>query len=191
LYDRNRDNCDVIAAKSPAQVTYRPFLEGGAEDLYLIFAQVGTSNKLLEFVEKYGLLDSAIDTPVPFYLEEAKFFKSLISHHESPKVVAEKFKSRGGKRGGGVQWVGSINIVANPSRGMRFTFAPHYLIDALWFQLTFKLSGNCSFADCRLCGHLFERGVAAGRRADAEFCTDEHRKRFNSLKRAKGKNAIP
>jgi len=37
---------------------------------------------------------------------------------------------------------------------------------------------------CAHCGAMFEAGRGAGRRADAKFCSDEHRVAFNSLKRS-------
>jgi len=200
------DNVEVIAPKSQEKVAYRPFAKVEGRDLYLLFAHITTTNGLLGFMEKYGLLSTNSwqwGDSVRGALEEAKFFRDLISKGRSPKNVAAIFNSKlrtaeiASNKKAGMDaptqidprnlyvWIGSVDVVAHPSRGIHFRFKPDSLMDALWWQITSKLSGDCSFATCRSCGLLFERGVGAGRRADAEFCSDEHRIHFNSFKRSK------
>jgi hypothetical protein len=39
-------------------------------------------------------------------------------------------------------------------------------------------------SQCRHCGTTFPTGPRSGRRLDAVFCCDQHRSRYNSLKRS-------
>jgi hypothetical protein len=68
--------------------------------------------------------------------------------------------------------------------GARLEFRPSTLIDALWLQLGQELSGGSRINRCINCLQFFRAGPGTARRADATFCSDEHRIEFNSLKRS-------
>jgi hypothetical protein len=68
--------------------------------------------------------------------------------------------------------------------GVRLEFRPSTLIDALWLQLGQELSGGSKILRCIHCQQFFRAGPGTARRADATFCSDEHRIEFNSLKRS-------
>jgi hypothetical protein len=67
---------------------------------------------------------------------------------------------------------------------MRLEVGPSSLIDALWLQLVQSQSQPSHFKECEQCGEAFMVGPGA-RRADARFCCDEHRVKFNSLERSR------
>ena len=67
--------------------------------------------------------------------------------------------------------------------GARFQIMPTDLMQALWFQLGEVLASNIKLSSCLQCGKLFEVGVGSGRRADAKYCSDEHRTLYHSLNR--------
>jgi len=68
--------------------------------------------------------------------------------------------------------------------GVRLEFRPSTLIDALWLQLGQELSGGSKILRCIHCHQFFRAGPGTSRRADATFCSNEHRIEFNSLKRS-------
>jgi hypothetical protein len=84
------------------------------------------------------------------------------------------------------QFVGLIELVPDPSRGVRLRIRSQSLIAALWWQLSREVSYGANIRECRHCGDCFEAGIGTGRRADAQFCTEEHKKRFFSLERSRG-----
>ena len=69
--------------------------------------------------------------------------------------------------------------------GIALKIVPATLRDALWLQLAQALSDGTRMRKCRHCDEWFRAGAGTDRRADAEFCSDEHRKRSNSLKRSR------
>jgi hypothetical protein len=83
------------------------------------------------------------------------------------------------------QFVGSIELVADPSSGVRLRIRAENLIGALWWQLAQKLSGDAITRECRYCHRWFETGPGK-RRADAKFCSEEHKIRYFSLERSRG-----
>jgi hypothetical protein len=86
------------------------------------------------------------------------------------------------------QFVGLIELVSDPSRGVRLRIRAENLIGALWWQLAQKLSGSAIIRECPHCGAWFEAGPGKSRqRADSKFCSEEHKKRYWSLQRSRGK----
>jgi hypothetical protein len=84
------------------------------------------------------------------------------------------------------QFVGRVELVPDPVKGIQMRITTHTLIGALWWQLARKLSGEAKIRQCRHCGEWFEAGTGAARRADAEFCSKGHKVRFFSLRRTRG-----
>jgi hypothetical protein len=83
-------------------------------------------------------------------------------------------------------FVGRIELVPDPKRGLQLEITAETLLSALWWQLARKLSGETKIRECKHCGTWFEVGAGTGRRADAEFCRPEHKARFFSLARSRG-----
>jgi hypothetical protein len=81
----------------------------------------------------------------------------------------------------------NVSLVAEPTGAVRVRLVPRDLLGGLWLQLALKLSGQTALRACLHCGRYFEAGVGTARRADAKFCSDDHRIAFNSLKRSKEK----
>jgi hypothetical protein len=82
--------------------------------------------------------------------------------------------------------IGFVELVPDPSDGVRVKIEPHSLLEGLWVQLARKLSQKALIRTCRYCGSMFEAGVGTKKRADATFCCAEHSVRFHSLNRSKG-----
>ena len=76
--------------------------------------------------------------------------------------------------------------IVTEHNSMRLKVSPECLLDALWLQLAqAKSGGMASFRECLQCRALFATGIGTDRRADAKFCSDECRIKFNSLKRSR------
>jgi hypothetical protein len=81
-----------------------------------------------------------------------------------------------------------VRLTLDPdAKTPRLRVTPRCLLDALWVQLGQALSGGGAFRQCQHCGQLFEAGGATGLRADAKFCSKEHKIAFHSLKRSREK----
>lgn len=132
--------------------------------------------------------------PVPGGLATAEMFRDLLNLQKlgDPRRLARHFKSKIARFVGdglladdGV--AGKVELVSDLERGLRVKVLPSTLRGALWLQLAQKLSGATKVAPCRHCGRWFEAGAGTGRRADAEFCCLDHKKRFHSLERSRRK----
>lgn len=76
-------------------------------------------------------------------------------------------------------------VWSETEKAWHFELRPKYLMDALWLQFAQFLVGDQQLRTCKHCGTIFEAGRGTGRRLDAQFCSDEHRISFNSLRRSK------
>ena len=81
--------------------------------------------------------------------------------------------------------VARVELIPDPKRGLQLRITAETLIAALWWQLARKLSGDSKIRECRHCGEWFEAGRGSARRADSDFCSEEHKIRFFSLKRSR------
>jgi hypothetical protein len=82
--------------------------------------------------------------------------------------------------------VARVELVPDQKRGVQLRITAETLIAALWWQLARKVSGDAKIRECRHCGDWFEAGIGTDRRADSDFCSQEHKIRFFSLKRSRG-----
>jgi hypothetical protein len=78
----------------------------------------------------------------------------------------------------------NVTILANHKGEMRLKVSPACLLDALWLQLA-QAKSVTTFRDCLECGKSFAVGKGTNRRADAKFCSDECRVKYNSLQRSR------
>jgi hypothetical protein len=201
------DDVDVLVPNSEERIPYRPLDK--YPDLSNVFANVRTSDGLLNFYNSYGPLlehDSNWGDPVPGALQTTQLFRELLHRKkQGPKKLASFFKSRSRvtvvdkaawEEATGEPWPGfepgtvptpfpvaAVDLAADPETGVRLKIRLENLEAALWCQLGQKLSGSTNFRECRQCRRWFEAGPGTRRRADAEFCSDKHRVNFNSLKR--------
>ena len=146
--------------------------------LFNEFAKVSTSHGLLAFVTQYGPLTyagvaGAAGDVVPSLLDQAKRMKGRLKPQRwkiAPDIpITRLMASLSTDRKGTV----SLKIF------------PATLLDALWLQFSQALTEGAEMHQCKHCQGWFPVGGKSGRRLVAEFCTDEHRKRFNSLARSR------
>jgi hypothetical protein len=152
-----------IVRNGGALQSYRPLEHFPA--LFDRFIRTATSEKgVLEFVEKFGPLTH----------------DGLRGKGEIVLDVVDQARdmARYGGRG-----LGKLNAwIEVDHEGMRLKVKPTCLLDALWLQLA---QANPRSRVCPQCRKSFLIGVAVNRRKDAQFCTDECRIKFNSLKRSR------
>jgi hypothetical protein len=153
---------------------FRPLAE--FDTLYSIFSRIKTSEEVLDFIKKFGSLTQYGALPdrgdlVSHVLEDARRFRDWLNGNNNAK--------------GGYLTHLEASLVTDVSGALRLRIVPRDLLSALWLQLAFKLSGKEKLRACLHCGDWFEAGAGTGRRADAKFCSDEHRVEFNSHKRSK------
>lgn len=156
---------------------------------FRIFASIATSDAgLLDFVERFGPLtwdglDATRGDIVVLVMDNARAMRELLV------AAAEGHPP---SSDGGPVYIGSnstvrAGVVWDPAtKSPRWHFRPNTLLDALWLQFGQAISRGAQLHACQHCGTWFEAGAGTGRRADARFCSDDHRITFNSLKRSKG-----
>jgi hypothetical protein len=137
--------------------------------LFMYFADMAKSDDgVLKFVETYGPLthdglrkDGDV---VPAMIDEAEDMTKALRGGSVSRMMT-KFNA----------WI------VTDQTGMRFKVSPVSLLDALWLQL---VQSKSNFRECLQCAKPFEAGVG-GRRADAKFCSDKCRIKYNSLQRSR------
>jgi hypothetical protein len=156
---------------------------------FRIFARVATSDaRLLDFVQWYGPLtwdgwDATKGDIVELVMHHARAMRELLT------ATAE---GRPPSSDGGPVYIGSDStvhaaVIWDPAtKSPRWCFRPNTLLDALWLQFGQAVTRGARLRACEHCGAWFEAGAGTGRRADARFCSGEHRIAFNSLKRSRG-----
>jgi len=165
-----------VVGKGGPLKPYRPLDK--FPDLFKMFVKIPrTPEGVLEFINKFGPLTLSIHgDSVPAVLNVADMMQKRL-HGLSPRL-------------GGRADIPLTNLRAwlandRATGGIRLKMAPATLRDALWLQLAQDLSSGVKIRQCRHCNEWFRAGPGTKRRADAEFCKDEHRKRYNSLARSR------
>jgi hypothetical protein len=140
--------------------------------LYSDFANVNTSEKLLEFITKHGPLTDKNE--IPRLLDAAADMRACLRGRKLPPwPIADLKASFSTEKGSG-------NAVIK--------FRPARLLDALWLQLGHSLSGGAKVRKCDRCDVWFPIGGKSGRRLVARFCSDKCRIEHNSLERTRKKS---
>lgn len=196
--DRDRQ---LIVRNGGAQVSYRP-LE--IDVLYAIFAEVSDPKKLLDFVRLYGPLTKAgqlvetakkpstkisrgrkieitevhVGDDVDEIVANAVWFKAVLT----PNTKMRALKGRLSQQPKPLR-IADARLVFERN-DLNIEFWPETLLDALRLQLSLALLGTVKLAHCNYCMTPFSVGSGTGRRADAKYCSNEHRVLFNSKKRS-------
>jgi hypothetical protein len=192
----NGRHCDSIP--------YRPFARGG--DVCFAFASVKSPDELLRFVNNHGPVTDLLfqvrenmpqdqqgdprSKDQPYFLLKsvhhdlgyAENFRELLrlKAQGDPGRLASYFES---KAAVDFDILGSVQLVGDSKRGVRFKMGPPELLGALLYQLGLKLS-HATVRVCPRCDSVFETGIGTGLRADARFCCHEHKVEFfNSNRR--------
>jgi hypothetical protein len=170
------------------------------------FSNVSDQDDLVEFMNCYGFLLN-INSLGPVFFDADKSGKlfaikgapepngeSVRDHLESAGFFREILgaKPRRPLPPGAGAWVenlgtdgiGEVQMLFDKHGSLRPVLKATSLMSGLFWQLiNFKRAG-AQYRSCQYCGILFEVGVGSGRRADAKFCSDEHKIEFNSRKRS-------
>jgi len=83
--------------------------------------------------------------------------------------------------------IGSVQLVPDSKIGARIRLDTDELIGALNWQFGLTLGGDLTIAQCPYCQKWFYTGVGTGKRADAEFCSLDHKIKHFNAKRATSK----
>jgi len=161
------------------------------DSLYAKFAKVYTADDVLFFIERFGPL-----TRDGFDTAKGELVDGVLAHADA---MRDLFRFSSGDRARRAKVIASLQL--NPFselevtleldaaiEGLKLRLSPTSLLDAIWLQCAQELLGGATVRQCRSCGGWFETGPRTGRRADAKFCSDEHRIAFNSLNRSKGRS---
>lgn len=113
---------------------------------------------------------------------EAKTMAGLLTDLEQEPVLFRAVFAKGVRMG-----LLEATLRATPDQaGLRLEIRPRDLIDALWLQFAQHVSSGKRVRACLHCGNWFECGPGTPRRADATFCSREHKTAYFSLARSKG-----
>lgn len=157
--------------------------------LYSEFARVKDSRTALEFVNHFAPLTSDGFRPkgerVSTILGHARKLRRYLDVYSQkhPKLLLELIGLPG-------EPLGTLDLALKPNfraKRMEMWSVPKDLITLIWIQFGTAVTGGVRITACEHCSSLFESGPGTGRRLDAQFCSDEHRIAFNSLKRSRKK----
>lgn len=158
------------------------------DGLYRVFAGSVTSpGSLLTFVTNYApLTHSGLDAnggeDIDEALEHAESMREWIGHAIKGDTELARRIGAAGMR------VTKLDVLlrVDPNTGrLRLECAPRNLLQAMWTQMASRLAEGTHLRVCAHCGIVFEAGVNSTRRADAKFCSTEHKTQFHSLQRSK------
>ena len=169
---------------------YRPLDK--FESLFTQFANEAISaSGLLQFIKKFGPLtkfglDESLGEPIAEALEHAKAMREWLSYlaGKNSRLVERMGLEQGGIRLSDATVRLTLDMETNRPR---LEFSPSSLLGALWAQFGASVSGNATFHLCLHCGKHFLSGTGTDRRADAKFCSREHKVAFHSLNRSRKK----
>jgi hypothetical protein len=148
---------------------------------YEEFAKVKAAEDLLKFVVKYGPLTYEYGAANLIYYPQQVVLLLLDEAMQMRECM------QGGIRGGEAKpysHILSARLYKTKTGEMGIEMTPSSLLDALWLQFHDTESSGAVFRNCPYCKGPFAAGGNSGRRSIAEFCSEEHRKRFNSLARS-------
>jgi hypothetical protein len=176
---------DCIVPRGGKLQTVRPFRVPGLHRYFA--ANATTPEGLLRFVSQFGPMtadgnrECGEEALIGICAAET-MSKLLADYASSPADCFARFGE------GGLAWSRiDVRLAFNPiTRRPQYIFTPPTLVNALWLELGQAVTSDAQWRQCVHCGGWFEAGPGTGRRADARFCSDEHRIAFNSQKRSKG-----
>lgn len=151
-------------------------------DLYLRFSEIDSTEALLNFVNRFGLLTKKWDAWSPRGQAPSELVSSVLRSAES---LRDLIKTLAAARGDGTQVklprAISISLVLGPKRKLQFE--PSTLLWGLWLQ---AVTRQVDIRQCLYCETYFEVGPNSKprRRVDSLYCSVEHQKRDKSLKRS-------
>jgi hypothetical protein len=134
------------------------------------FAAIKTPDELTAFITKFGPLTHDKRQVAIDLLEEARRMR---------ECVQDKRESPGKSLN-----LSTLLIRDRKTGELEVETTPRSLLDALWLQFQHELASGADFRICPLCKEPFAAGGETGRPRKAQFCSPEHRKRYNSLARS-------
>jgi hypothetical protein len=148
-------------------------------DAFTNFANLKTKSELLGFFAKFGPLSNG---PLICGKHESVF--ELLWEAEQMRECIRADTSEHFYRNLSL----AVSLIKNRKTGELETVTePRCLLDALWLQFQYSKSSGAEFRTCPRCQEIFPVGGNSGRLRTAEFCSPEHRKRYNSLARSNPK----
>jgi hypothetical protein len=187
----HRDKFGRVLRNGKEQKDLEPCYPLSSPDLHLIFAnKCTTPDGVVNFVNRYG--------PVTTLGNDIYRCDTVRKVVHQAKLMQEVLKRSAGGQRWPKWWAKPLRVTAisaidafvvwDPeSRLPRWYLHPKFLLDALWLQLGQALTGRALIRQCEQCRTWFEAGRGTGRRADAKFCSEEHKILFHSLKRSREK----
>jgi hypothetical protein len=183
LYAAKGQIPDRIIRRGGKLRTFRPLDEAGGM-LHRIFASAaGDRDALLSFVCRYGPLmadgNRECGDDAVFLMSAANSMAEMLAGYaKDPKYYFATYAN-------GLGWSRiDVKLAFNPmTQRPQYRFVPPSLYNALIFEFGQIVTSDAQLRQCEQCGIWFEAGAGTTRRADAKFCSDEHRILFNSLKR--------
>jgi len=157
---------------------------GGEE--YLEFANVKDAEGLLDFVQRYGALTwmgNSVDCGERAlgFLRVAQHMREMLAAVKSgPPRLSDELLEDLSFNALRIQ----TSLIWDPvNKRVVWQSRTSELIDSLWAQLIQAVTRGDQLRKCEYCDDWFGVGMGAGRRADAKFCSDDHRAAFNNRAR--------
>jgi hypothetical protein len=177
-------------------------------ELFRTFAKVRSQPELLSFVQNYGLLEHAGDrtdygmTAIdpdslrPIQSRPVIFGEYVEDHLETARMFAKLMALTGPKGRASAKLsdfindrllddqLGRISWGFCAPAGLTMQLTANTLLNGMLMQLVQTISAQPALRLCAFCKIAFAVGPNTGRRADAIFCSLEHKIQFHSRKRS-------
>ena len=168
-----------LVGKSGQNVRYQ--ITDRYSEHFLEFARVKHVDDLLRFFDSYGPLTQS-------GLNAGEQIRYALTWAESFRKLATLTGSSKGEIGSidGILRLTRLKVGLKWERGRpQLRITPSTLLGFMSLQLGQKLTGGNPIRLCMSCGQLFKTGKGTGRRLDSKFCSPDHQRLHNSLKRSR------
>jgi hypothetical protein len=147
---------------------------------YVEFAQVRTPDDVVKFCSIHGSLTRrGMHESVPDVLTYAKILRDWMNAAKGRRKQLAALIGRGSHDL--VRMMASLSIDA--SGNPRLQISPSSLLGLIYLQFVQAMTGENATRECPQCGDWFKTGPGTNRRLDAKYCSPEHQRLFNSLRR--------
>jgi hypothetical protein len=153
---------------------------------FIEFAAIREADDLPPFFRQHGPLTEgglSQGEQISYALEQATIFRNLLTRAKRPKESTEMIDTT-------LRLTRLDVVLMTDKAGVHLQLTPRSLLGLMYLQLAQSMAGGRPIRACTYCGELFEAGKGTGRRLDAKFCSAEHQRLYNSLKRSLPPSAI-
>ena len=163
-------------------------------ELFMEFANIDlTEDGVVKFANKYGLLWSDRPPHLDGWYSEIRKMKEIVeAKGKRAKIAPERLTALFESNAPGDEFTKfsmPLTPVLNQDwEGFSVALQPQSLLDGMWLQLAFSISGKTSFVQCESCQNFLAISQQHNR-SDKKFCSNRCRTRASRARSLKAKGS--